>query len=582
MKIVICTTPIRPVPTDFPPLGSLAVIQALRGARYDPVFFDIDGLRPSFAEVIERFRAEAPEVIGISAVVSTAYGYVRKLGPALREALPNARIVLGGNLAASAELLHRFCGIDICVVGEGERIIVNLANYFAQEKGRFDCEQLQKIKGITFLDPEGGLVSTGYEAAIPAAELPEPDFSILEQYSDINLYVTDPFARPDFARDPRSYEPQRAGKKMSLVVSTKGCGARCTFCHRWDRGFRQRPAEKVVARMKYLMDRYNVGFFMFGDENFGSDRKATDELLRLIKPLDILFHVAGVRARTIDFDLLRRMRDAGCVALYYGFETGSPSILEIMEKNLKLEDNFNAARWTHDAGLFTIYQLVLAMPGETHQTISETIEMVKKITEFLPETPDKYLSINYIQALPGTPVYEFARVQGLIGPTLEDEGRYLLTISDVDAADDTKFLNFTGYPYLTVRTWGVWILYEAIVHWWRTGKYRNVSSQSLKSDFKHYRKGGYFNLRQLAHSPRFLSAFYLLRWILIWLKVLDSELRTSPTRVLLRRVWELVVWHFKEDRNFADYRSLRRVMKDLAPKPTTKSEEGMSPLRLGR
>src|SRR5260370_15571808 len=116
MKIVICTTPIRPVPTNYPPLGSLAIIQALRGAGHDRIFCDIDGLRPTFDEVIQRCRDEAPDVIGISAVVSTAYAYTKRLCTALRAVLPRVRIVVGGNLAASAELLHRFCAVDACVI----------------------------------------------------------------------------------------------------------------------------------------------------------------------------------------------------------------------------------------------------------------------------------------------------------------------------------------------------------------------------------------------------------------------------------------------------------------------------------
>ena len=55
MKITLCTTPIRPVPSGFPPFGSMALIQSLRQAGQNPIFFDMDGLRPSFEGVLERF-----------------------------------------------------------------------------------------------------------------------------------------------------------------------------------------------------------------------------------------------------------------------------------------------------------------------------------------------------------------------------------------------------------------------------------------------------------------------------------------------------------------------------------------------
>lgn len=584
MKIIVCTTPIRPAPTDYPPFGSMAIIQALRGAGYDPIFFDIDGFRPSFAEVIERFQREAPQVIGVSAVVSTAYAYVKQLCTALRKVLPHTTIVLGGNLAASADLLHRFCGVDICVIGEGERIIVNLIHHLEERKENFDDEGLRQIRGITYLNPDGEMTFTGYEPTIPAAELLDPDWTILEEYSKIDNFITDPLTRRDFAQDPRTREIHRAGKKMGTVLFTKGCVARCTFCHRWDKGFRQLPPDKVIERIRYLMDRYNVGYVQFGDENFGSDRRATQELIRLIEPLDVLWQVAGVRARTIDLDLLKSMRNAGCVGLYYGFETGSTEMLKVMEKNLDLSHNYNAARCTHEANLFTVYQLVLGMPGESPQTISDTIEMVKQSTEFLPDPPYAYLSTNYIQALPGTPVYEYARAKGLIGPTLRDEEEYLLQISDINAADDTKFLNFTEYPYLTVRTWRFRLLYEATVHWARAGSQirRSTQSRDPAGDFKKYEKGGYFNRHDLALNPYLLCLFYPVRWLPIWIWTLASEFQRSPFSVFLSRVAALLTWKFRKRTSFRDYRSLRQIMKDVAPDAKTESERSMIPLRLGR
>lgn len=588
MKILLCTTPIRPVPTDYPPIGSLAVIQALQDAGYAPVFYDIDGLRPSFSEVLEKLTSEAPDLIGISAVVSTAYGYVKQLCREIKKDLPRTRIVLGGNLAASAELLHRLCGVDVCVAGEGERVMVNLVRQFEREGPGRDLSGLSKVPGISYLNAEGEMVFTGYEAAIPAAELCDPDFSILERTSRIENFVTDPFERWDFARDPRSRQPHRAGKKMALITSTKGCVARCTFCHRWDRGFRQIPPEKVIGRIRTLMERYNIGFIMFGDENFGSDLKALDELIERLRPLDILWQVGGIRARTIDPKRLRRMREAGCVALYYGFETGSPDLLKVMEKNLDLSHNLNAARATHEAGLFTVYQLVLGMPGETHRTISETIEMVKQITEFLPDPPFEYLSINYIQALPGTPVYEYARTQGKIAPGLEGEDTYLTSISDIDAGDDTKFLNFTAYPYLTVQSWRPRILYEATEHWYRVRQgaraFVPAGTRHPKcGEFKEYQKGGYFNRQNFQRHPLVLRLLSPVRWLPIGIWTLISVFRRTPKKVFFGHLREWLAWGFRRRENpEPSYRSLRQIMQELAPVPATPDEQAMMPLRLGR
>jgi radical SAM superfamily enzyme YgiQ (UPF0313 family) len=559
----------------------MAVIQSLRQIGCDPIFFDIDALRPSFDQVIERFRKEAPDLIGISAVVSTAYAYVKRLCLRLKEVLPGVTLVVGGNLAASAELLHRFCRVDLCVIGEGERIIQNLVHGLERTGGRLSEEELSRIRGITFLGRDGQMRFTGYEESIPAAELADPDYSILERYSRIDHFFQDPFTRGDFAQDPRSKQSHRAGRRMGTVISTKGCVARCTFCHRWDRGFRQISPRKVLGRIRHLMERRNVGFVMFGDENFGSDLKALDELIDGIRPLDLLWQVGGVRARTLDTERLRRMREAGCVALYYGFETGSADILKIMEKNLPLEKNFQVARATYEAGLYTIYQLVLGMPGENDRTISETIEMARQITEFLPQPPDQRLSINYIQALPGTPVYEYARARGLIGPRLEDEDEYLTRISDVNASDDTRFLNFTDSPHLTVKSWRPRILYEASAHWYR--KQRSPVPEQSGEAFPLYQRGGYFNLHSVRRCVLLSKAFYPMRGLLVALWTLASSFRRTPPRIFAAHLWEWILWTLRGKRpESGDYRSLRETMRGLAETTSTPPAEAMRPLRLGR
>ena len=598
MKIVICTTPIRPEPTTYPPFGSMALIQSLRSAGYDPYFFDIDALRPTFEEVVQFFRTQAPDVVGISSVVSTAYAYTKELALAIKEVSPQTKILVGGNLAASAEILLRFCKIDACGVGEGERVIVNLTRYWESHKTTNDYSQLRQIKGIAYLDDSGEVVFTGYEPAILANDFLSPDWTVLEKYSKMANFITDPLSQREYTQDPRTYEPHRRGKMAATALTAKGCVARCTFCHRWDRGYRHWPVDRIIENIEYLAERYNVGFINFGDENFGSDRKKTEELIKKIKPLDVLYQVAGVRCRSVDPDVLARLKDSGCVGLFYGMESGSPNILKVMEKNTELQQNLNAALWTHQAGLYTIYQLVLAMPGENPQTVAETGEFIKKVTEFLPEPPHVRLSVNYIQALPGTPVYEYARDTGLVGKTLEEEEKYLIKISDIDAVDDSKFLNFTEYDYLTVQSWRQKIVFDAQMNWYKKRSWKPApkapAAAMLNGEvrapegYKEYHRGGYFNLGHVVISHplfyRFMSSPVALplRYMYPMAYVLIKDLKNLPKRQFLGYLREHLSRKVAKPPRFRDFRSLRKVMEDRTASPSTTSEQSMLPLREGR
>jgi len=155
----------------------------------------------------------------------------------------------------------------------------------------------------------------------------------------------------------------------------------------------------------------------------------------------------------------------------YGIESGSEKILKVMEKNATVEENVNALKWTHEAGLGTVIQLVLGMPGETDATIRETTEFLKHVAPYQSwwegKAPSELISINYAQALPGTPLYEFARARGFIGNSLDEEEQYLIRISDTDAYTEDHFVNYTGLPMLKVLTWRPRILAELDAHYLR-------------------------------------------------------------------------------------------------------------------
>lgn len=607
MNIVITTTPIRPVPTAYPPFGSMAVIHALRRAGFDPYFYDIDGLRPPFEEVEAFLRERKPDVIGISAVVSTAYDYVKRLVAAVRKASPRTRIVVGGNLAASAEILLRLAGVDACVIGEGEVTAVQLMRALADMKDRpLDRKSLVGVMGIAFLDDAGEMVFTGYETRVPPEEVFKPDWALLEERSRISNYFVDPATRAEFVRDPRSAQPHREGKKVATLITAKGCVARCTFCHRWDKGYRPIPPDQIVAHIEFLKKRYGVGYVMFTDENFGSDRRHVLELLEKLKPLDILWTVGGVRVRSMSLDVLKKMREAGCVSVFYGMETGSPRILEVMEKKATLQDNLNAAKWTREAGLFTIYQMILGMPGEDSSSVQETIEFLKTVTQDAFESPRSVMSINYIQALPGTPVYECARRMGLIGRTLLEEEAYLLHISNVDAADDTRMLNFTDEDYLTVRSWRRRIVLEVMRHYhvhnrtktpsfasflWRmatrnikkTADHYSVDAEKVREAvIEEYGKGGYFNLQRDLAYDAIVAYFWPLRGLILSAWLLQDEFRRLPLGEFLGHVADWFRARLSPRRATGRGESLRLLMARTAPLSATKTEEAMKPLREGR
>ena len=469
MKILIITTPLREAPSSTPPWGALSIMNYFRkhaepGASIE--FFNIDGLRPTYDEVLDRIKEYSPDILAISAVVSTAYAYTKKITQDTKRILPNVKVVVGGNLCASAEVLLRKADVDICVLGEGEIVFVNVVNHLM---GSGSWDDLSNIPGLGYLNREDKMVNTGYEKALPADEVWDVDWTDAEHDGTIDLFFPPVPLREKMGRsipkdDTRFDALEGSDKRVGPLACAKGCVARCTFCHRWDKGIRHIPVDTIIKRLEYMIEHYNIGMVAMIAESFGSDRKWLNELLDRIEPYNILWVAGGIRTSTVDPEIIARMKKSGCYALIYGNETGSAKMMEVMEKKVSMEDNYNAAKWTAEAGLGNIVQLVIGMPGESPETIRETIDYCIYAACLSPDDDPRTISINYAQALPGTPLYEFARVRGLLKPDIDSEEAYLISVSDKDAADPLTCINFTNYSRLTLLTWNLLIRIEVRHH----------------------------------------------------------------------------------------------------------------------
>ena len=610
MNICICTTPIRPVPTTYPPFGSMAIIDALGDIGENAIFYNIDYFRFTEEQIISFFTENKFDIVGISAVVSTAYAYTKYLSALIRRVSPGSKIIVGGNLAASAEILLRKCFIDYCVVGDGENIIQELVKVIRD--GGLSDEVLSKVKGICFLDKKKDFIFTGFGQKPKAAEIKWPNYGLLEREGSINHFISS------------NIDARFRGSKKTLlneycnsatIVINKGCVARCTFCHRWEKGYRSRPVDQVINHIIFLQEKYKVGFLDISDENFGSDHKATWDIVAKLGELGIVWRAAGVRTSTVTKEELTHWKNNGCIAVYFGIESGSQVILDVMEKKTTVEQNINALRWVYEAGLETVPQLVLGMPGENAATIKETTDFLKAISlhvlSWVDCPPSESLSINYAQALPGTPLYEWARANGFVGTDMESEEEYLITISDTDAYDTDHFINYTGCPELEVYSWRARMLAEVDADHLR--KKYNLNSIDLIEVIRYYlsmilykknikipnflqstlfvnkeenslKKSGYFNITSgVKFAPLLLHPLTapLCSPILYFLLAISKK---SSKKTFVKLLYELFKWKFIKTalKQNMPSKSLRKIIEIKSIDENSSYSNGMRQLRDGR
>jgi hopanoid biosynthesis associated radical SAM protein HpnJ len=204
------------------------------------------------------------------------------------------------------------------------------------------------------------------------------------------------------------------------LYSTRGCPAQCTFClwpqtlsgHAW----RKRSTDDVAAELAWAKQNFpEVKEFFFDDDTFNIQKPRTIELCEKLKPLKLTWSCTS--RVTTDRETLKAMKDAGCRLLIVGFESGDPQILKNIKKGATVERARAFAKDCNDLGLTVHGDFILGLPGETKESIRNTINFAKSLDV---ET----LQVSIAHAYPGTEFYDYAQANGFIknAAAMSDEG----------------------------------------------------------------------------------------------------------------------------------------------------------------
>src|ERR1700726_857046 len=208
------------------------------------------------------------------------------------------------------------------------------------------------------------------------------------------------------------------------LYTTRGCPAQCTFClwpqtlsgHPW----RKRSTDDVAAEMSKVKQYWSeVKEFFFDDDTFNIQKARTIELCAKLKPLGLTWSCTS--RVTTDRETLKAMREAGCRLLIVGYESGDPQILKNIKKGATVQRARDFARDCHELGLTIHGDFILGLPGETKESIRNTINFAKALDV---ET----IQVSIAHAYPGTEFYDFADENGFIinNGAMVDEGGHQL------------------------------------------------------------------------------------------------------------------------------------------------------------
>jgi len=407
------------------PQGLAYVAAALQRAGHRVSVVDMEGEDLSTERAINLAVETSPDMVGFGGMI-TRYSIVREMGRRLNREMPGVFLMAGNSGATTIPGLYlENAGMDAVVLGEGEEASVELAA--AVESGA----DWRSVPGLAFRDEAGKTVFSRprpLQANLDDLPWPARDLFPLEKYV--------------VSRDHRGKH-----ERHLEIVASRGCPHGCVYCyHIYGRTIRRRSPGSIVAEAVHIVEKYGIEYTGFPDDLFTSDKAFVMETCALLKKRlpGIRWSCLG-RASSVDREMLRAMRGAGCDWISYGIESGSPEMLRRMKRTVTPEQCLNAIRMTRAEGMIPEGSFMIGMFGETRETVAETVEFCKEADITAP--------MLFVTPYPGTPLFTEAEEKGLI-PDLE---AYVLSLE----AADKLLVNLTDMDDRELESLRAWAMGKA-------------------------------------------------------------------------------------------------------------------------
>ncbi len=429
------------------PIGIAHVITALKHYGIDYDFVDLNCATINWAEPLYNGDYFAMGTGGLYA----DFNFLTEFVGTLKQISPTTPFILGGHITSdlNREILFSKIPFDFAVVGEAEESLPALLFHLQSEKG---VQPPSHIPGILCRDLKGQPQFTGSSKPIDIRSV-----NVYPTWDDIDVHFYMDMGLP-------GYEKMRA----MPVLTGRGCTGHCTFCSPTNGRYRVRSVEHVMEELHRLNNKYVFDSFAFLNEIMYPTSKMVYEFLEAYMASGI--GKTWIACLRVDFgtEMLKAMKDAGCVGANCGIESGNDRVLTQMRKGITVEQVKTFYRNCKEVGLTAQGAFILGNDTETEQELTQTVDLL--IEEDIFSTGGSLLIVY-----PGTEVYRRALEQGRIA----DEYEYIKSLDYSDIATKGTFRNIN---YLNMSAMSDDVLFKTAIaqsRRQRTHNYRKFSVRDI-------------------------------------------------------------------------------------------------------
>jgi radical SAM superfamily enzyme YgiQ (UPF0313 family) len=382
IKVMFINTinPYEEIEYRYPPLGIGYLVNSLRNHFGNDTFqFKVVDRNIGF-ELLD-FK---PDIVGITSVTQN-YNIARKYASVIKsKGIP---VIIGG-IHISMLPSSLTVDMDLAVIGEGEKTIINIFELFLRKK-IFTKEDLSKIKGIAYRNRVNKLVVT---------EKQNPIFPL----DNISIPARDLFKI----------------KSHSYLFSSRGCPYHCIFCassHFWN-NVRFFSANYVFKEIKELVEKYDVRLISFYDDLMILDKERLQKLVVLLKNERILNKIRfslNARANLLTEEVVGLLKEMNVVSVGMGLESGNERILRYLKgNNISIYDNRVAIKNLKKYKIAANASFVIGSPDETKEEMVDTFNFIKM-------SGLNFFDTYVLTPFPGTPIWEFAKKTGSVNDSMD-------------------------------------------------------------------------------------------------------------------------------------------------------------------
>lgn len=325
---------------------------------------------------LKKFLNTSFDFIGITAS-SQVFLEAVEIARQLKQNYPKMPVCIGGSHVSTVkeEALEGF-PFDFGVYGEGEHTFTELISHLK------DNTEIESIAGLIYKNKKGVIIRNKPREIIQNIDtIPFPAYELFK----MNRY------------------PQHR------LTTSRGCPFNCVFCNShslWTNKWRKRSPQNIIDEIKLLTSDYQSKSIVFNDDSFNIDAKRVIGLCNQIidQKLNILWSTS-IRVDLITDEIAQLMKKSGCYNVSIGIESANNEVLKRMNKNNTKEKIYHGIQILRNAGIDVMGQFMIGNPGDTLETVKESIEFAK--TSNLTGV-EFYTALPYKDSL----LYDFVQTEG--------------------------------------------------------------------------------------------------------------------------------------------------------------------------